>query len=505
MGRADPIGALGWIAWPLFGALAGVAATLALDAGLGRGAMAMAGLCALPLGLVFGPRLAMPAVLFAVVALEEFPSGLGEQGQEGVDRSTRTPFYSMSLGLGGLYAPDVLLLGAIGVVLAHAILHKRNGLLRLDAIGWTIALMMFMAGLSALLSLSGANPFVTVIQQDDATTPYDANAQALAYIGLFQFKNYALLLAGYVGALLHVDRRSKLNDMVAAVLLGVLALYAFGIGRLIAKPSIITRADPLFYDSPSSLIFALVVFYALAGWGFGIHSWRRTLWQAAVAAVAVLFILVSYRRAMWGGIALSGLIVVAVLPRPAQVRLLVWGSVAAIGLGAAVMASPLGGMLLERVVSRIGATSIADTSTLYRIALFVHFLGPHSDVPLFGYGVTPLWTKFFYFSYLRFNLENVHSLYFWLYLRTGPIGFVVAMAGYAFILLRLLAIFFAARDGQFKAIAICLFTAVLITLFSGIFNPVYGEARYMLPLGLALGMATRLGQMSRLQRTGAAP
>ena len=85
------------------------------------------------------------------------------------------------------------------------------------------------------------------------------------------------------------------------------------------------------------------------------------------------------------------------------------------------------------------------------------------------------------------------------------IGFVVAMAGYAFILLRLLAIFFAARDGQFKAIAICLFTAVLITLFSGIFNPVYGEARYMLPLGLALGMATRLGQMSRLQRQGAAP
>jgi hypothetical protein len=60
MGRADPAGALGWIAWPLFGALAGVAATLALDAGIGRGAMAMAGLCALPLALVFCPRCCSP-------------------------------------------------------------------------------------------------------------------------------------------------------------------------------------------------------------------------------------------------------------------------------------------------------------------------------------------------------------------------------------------------------------------------------------------------------------
>ena len=98
-----------------------------------------------------------------------------------------------------------------------------------------------------------------------------------------------------------------------------------------------------------------------------------------------------------------------------------------------------------------------------------------------------------------------HSLYFWLLLRTGSIGFVVAMLGFAFYLLRALAIYARSDDGQIKSLALCIFALILIFLFSGMFNPVYGEARYMAPLGVALGVMTALGRFHRLQRKAAVP
>ena len=64
----------------------------------GKGAVGVA-LCAALVTLV-RPSLAVLGYIVIIVALEEFPGGIAEQA---VERSLRTPFYSVSVGIPGLY------------------------------------------------------------------------------------------------------------------------------------------------------------------------------------------------------------------------------------------------------------------------------------------------------------------------------------------------------------------------------------------------------------------
>jgi CDP-diglyceride synthetase len=86
----------------------------------------------------------------------------------------------------------------------------------------------------------------------------------------------------------------------------------------------------------------------------------------------------------------------------------------------------------------------------------------------------------------------VHSLYFWWFLRTGWFGMVVASLGAATVLFQSWRAFRRTREPQTKVLALTVLLAWVMLAFSGVFNPVYGEARYMILTGLGLALLTHL-------------
>jgi O-antigen ligase len=237
----------------------------------------------------------------------------------------------------------------------------------------------------------------------------------------------------------------------------------------------------------------------VSAWGRGELEGLHAALLAMFSVVLLLFVLVSFRRTMWGGIAISAAGIFAALPGKARLRLLLVGGAITAVAGAGLLVSPVGALLFQKVGDRIAETGVQDLSTVYRLAMFVHFLGGGDNTPLLGWGVTPLWNKIVQFGYLTFNLENMHSLYFWIWLRMGLVGFTVAVLVFLYLLWRALQIFFrSSSTPRTRVLAIVLAAMIFIFLFSGVFNPVYGEFRYIVPLGLALAILTRLPQFDRL-------
>jgi len=446
---------------------------------------------------VYGVEWGVPVFALMLVALEEFPSGLAETGAEGVERSTRTAFYAKSMGLSGLYPSDVILLGLLGLLFMNAVLLRRRRFFAMDSVGLMVIALITMVILSAVISLAAGDPFSGSIPEDDTTVLYHFNDRALRLIGVFQIKNFVMLLPAYLCGLLYLDRPERLERLLMAILVGFVVLACEGVARVARHPGILGQGSPLFYDSPSSWFFALFAFYTVSAWGRGVITGYRAAAFGLFSAVLMLFVVISFRRTMWGGIAISGAAILAALPGRARLRLILGGAAIAAVAGTALILSPVGALIAEKVGQRIDQTGGTDLSTIYRLAMFVHF-SHGDDTPVFGWGVTPLWNKLVQFGYLTFNLENMHSLYFWIWLRTGLAGFTVATIAFLFLLGRAGTVFIASHTPQIKALALCLLAMIFIYLFSGVFNPVYGEFRYIVPLGLALAILTRLPQFDRM-------
>jgi hypothetical protein len=353
---------------------------------------------------------------------------------------------------------------------------------------------------SIVYSLVLRDPFLNTVIQVTTGTSYKVNPRGAEFIAFFQYKVFFYLFVSYFLFYIYLDSPEKLEKIKRIFLAAIVAFLVLGFYRLLLYPEKILKMVPLFYHSPSSWLFALIIFYFILKWSFGSLRSRPLLMSGIVSVIFMLFILLSFRRTMWAAIFISAITLLFFMPGRYRIKLLVAACGIGLLVGAAIMISPLGDKLLGAVSSRLSQTSVSDTSTLYRLALFVYFYEHFTELPILGYGVEPLWNKIVSLGYFRINLENIHSIYFWLLLRTGVLGFLMVLTAYMAMLVKLLGSVRNEDNADRKAILICVFLALMMYLFSGIFNPVYSEARYMIVLGLGLAMASRIIQFSRDSR-----
>lgn len=440
---------------------------------------------ALPACVLFPtqPKLLCLVTIAAFILFEEFPWGLGETAE----RSTRTAFYATSLGIPGLYPPDVLLFGAIILLIGRFLYLQRPLKLKPDRISIAIIILFFTVSISVLLSLLEVNPLTTGHAVQTGTV-YKVNQKGAELIALFQIKNFSFLIIAYGLGLLYFESTADVERLKKVIFFCLVSLIVIGFLRLLIRPNIVFEMKPLFYHSPSSWIFALAIFYWIYEWSNRYLTHEQTVRNVILALFFLLFILISFRRTMWGATFIAGFALIPLLVHEAKRRYLVLlgGGIAL--LFALLLSSP---GLLNAIVSRLMETSSEDASTIYRLSLFVWFRHNIDDIPLFGYGVKPLWDISASLGYFRTNLENIHSLYFWLILRFGLFGFAIFSLSLLFIFS---AVYKAIKTAKrvHKSLCIVVFLGLFMFLFSGIFNPVYAEIRYIALTGFFLAFISRL-------------
>ena len=457
------------------------------------GLAAAAAFLALPL-LAYRPLDLFWLFLLAILVLEEFPSGYGETAE----RSLRTPFYGTSIGIPGTYATDLLLYGVLALYLLDMLLRRRSLRIPLDGIGMGLMAMVLTAITSVVFSFLDGDPLRQGLIQETAGTGFEVNEIAARLIAFFQFKNFSCLFSAYLLGIIVIQTPAHVRKFVKTVGIGIVICVGIGIFRLVTHPEWVAQTIPLFYDSPSVWLFGMVGFYVVAAWSLDLLDHRRTVMLAALTGVLAVFILLSFRRTMWGGILFCMVPFFFWISGRARVRLFVAGLLGACLVGVALLASPVGSLIMKSVFERVGQTSVADTSTLYRLALAVYVTQHYSEIPLFGYGVMPLWNKFMSLGYFRTNIENAHSLYYWLLFRMGMVGLATALLTFGIAVRKAWVLSRNAINPHDRVMAIVLMLAIVLFLFSGIFNPVYAETRYTITLGLGLALISRIGQFNRM-------
>jgi hypothetical protein len=478
-------------------------AALALAAGIGVmtallssfSAVAMVGaFAALIAGAVClaRPRLGFYGFLFLLLVMDEFPSLLGEV----VERSMRTPFYSKSLGVGGVYVPDVLLVLLIGAHLFHAFWRRRSMNLVLDRIGMAILVIAAMMILSAASSLVFDDALAPVFLRKDSGLGFDVKPEALALVSVFQFKQVFLGFFAYLLGQMALQNEAHLDGVLRVMGLAALAEIGIGAMRFASTPTLIGENLPLFYDSPSSLLFALVGLYTLGAWAYGGLKGWRLIAMCAVSAVLMFYVLVSFRRTMWAAIALAFLLMLIWMPRLTRSRLLIIGSFLTLLVAGVVALTPLGASLVGSIMFRLEQTNVHDPSTLARLAIAVRVYQMFPDLPVLGFGVKPIWNEIASLGYFETSLENVHSLYYWWLLRTGYAGIGAMAVAFGLVASTLWRSKNQAQP-RMRVLALCLMLGYLMVLVSGIFNPVYAETRYTVLVGIGLAITSRLLSFAR--------
>ncbi len=454
--------------------------------------MAFCGAIFAGLMFVLKPRWAFAGLVIALVVLEEFPSGQGET----VERSTRTAFYAQSLGLGGLYLPDLWLALLCVLFVGYRVVQHQPLNFMVDKIGAALLMLAVIALLSITLSFVDGNPLDGGIVNETTGVSFKLNERALKLIALFQFKLFAMLFAAYVLGLVVFNHVQHIESFCRTFFVAAAICIPIGIARMIANPTIVTSGFPLFYDSPTSWFFALFAMFTVCAWAMDIIKGRTLFVMLCVSAALAFFVLVSFRRTMWGAIAFAAIPMLILLPSRARVKLSVILLVLGVVGLSILMLTPLRDSVLSPVLGRVEQTNIKDASTLYRLAIFVHVSETFSTIPLFGHGARPLWNEIAALGFFRTNMENVHSIFLWWFLRTGIVGVLVATFALGLVFY---ALWRAARVANplLRTLGIVIFLALVMFLFSGTVNPVYAQVRYVVPLGLGLALASRILQFSR--------
>jgi O-antigen ligase len=291
--------------------------------------------------------------------------------------------------------------------------------------------------------------------------------------------------------------------VLAVAMLGTLALGAF---RLATNPEVVTKLVPVVFDTGSVALMAMTVFYIVGMWACGRYRPNQAVARMFLCLGLLLLIVLSYRRTMWGAIAVAALLVPFMLPARARGRLLLLGALGTFAGMIVLGTTPAGQALLQSVLSRAQETTLSQSSTLYRFAIVTWLFDHMGDIPLFGYGLTPLWNEIVRIRFFVTSLENVHSLYVWLLLRTGFIGFILCGVGLGLIVARIGRVFRTVRDDdQYRVIVGVVFLSIVLFLFNGIFNPVYANVRHLVPLGLSLALITNLPRIVAARRDAPAP
>lgn len=454
----------------------------------------------LPISLLvlFRPSYGSLIFIFLILILEEFPGGLGG---DSVQRSIRMPFYSTSIIIPGVYSTDILLFGLITIFLMHYLIRPEQYKVKIDGVCLALFLMMACVVLSVTISFLSSDPFSEGIIRLTSGTAYKISEKGAQLVVFFHIKIYMYLMFSYILGLLFITTNKKIEDILKVALIAAIIFIFIGVIRVAVAPGIVKSMIPVFYHSPTSWFFGIFIFFTVLAWAYDININVRKSTLIIISAILMIFVLISFRRTMWGAILISACTMLFFIPREKyyKVFFIILSLLALLGMF--LFLTPVGSTLVSAVSSRLDQTTVAETSTLYRLALFVYFFSENVfEIPFFGYGVTPLWNKMVSLGYFRINLENIHSLYFWVLLRTGFFGFFIFIISSVYIAAQMIRYAINTTNQNYKVITVSIFLAFLMLSFSGIFNPVYGEARYMILMGLMLAMFSRMRQIEYMGR-----
>jgi O-Antigen ligase len=470
------------------GALAIVAASARM--GSPKSSLLILAILAIPVlaAVTLRPRFGMLLLIFAMCFIEEFPGGIGDTGigANESERSERTAFYAATLGIPALYIPDAMIGGLLLLYLFKAMLWRDSAKFRLDKIGVALSLLGAMAVLSVVVSLWGAQPFgppVLDLSTLSVKFPEKNVTDVARYLAVLQYKLYFLLFPSYLLGLFFFREERDVKDMIRVLAIAMVGTILLGSYRLVLDPSAVKNLVPIIFDTASVTLMAMTIFYSRPD---------RTVIQAVFCALLMLFIMLSFRRTLWGAIAVAALFLPLALPSRSYGRLLLLVCVAVCVALAVLAVAPGGQDVLRSVLARAGETNLDNPSTLYRYALGIFLVERIWDFPLFGYGLTPLWDQTVYFQNWTISMENVHSLYGWILLRMGIVGFLVSCLATVLILLNIREVFRRLDDERDRILVGVIFLSIVIFLFNGIFNPVYATVRLLVPMGFALALVTRL-------------
>ena len=93
-------------------------------------------------------------------------------------------------------------------------------------------------------------------------------------------------------------------------------------------------------------------------------------------------------------------------------------------------------------------------------------------------------------------MENVHSIYVWVLIRFGLAGLFMFGAALILVFARIAEVRRILLQDSHRVLVAVIVIFILLVLFSGLFNPVYSSVRAMLPLGIALGLISRLPEIA---------
>lgn len=450
----------------------------------------------LAIAIVIKPRLGVLLLIFALGFLEEFPGGLSDEVAE---RSARQPFYAATFGLPAVYPPDVLIGGLCALFLCRKLLWNERFGMRLDKIGAAMILLFLSMAISVLAGFAREHPFGPEVLDLSLLGKITLPESAARYIAVLQFKIYALLFVAYVLGLIYFRSERDIRDVVRVLAICMLLTVGLGALRLVRDPGMVRVMTAVIYDTASVTFMALAVFYVISKWACGFYRPSRAVLYAVFSTALMVLILLSFRRTLWGAILIATLILPFIVPAKGRGGLFMLMALGALLTSAVLFATPGGRALLESVLARAGVTHLDDASTLYRFSLMVWVVERFDDIPLLGWGLKPLWNEKIHIRFFAANLENVHSLYLWVLVRFGIVGLIAAAIAIGLILLRMREIWKSLRNDHSRILIAMVLVMLILYLFNGIFNPVYANTRLIVPLGLALALASRLPEIAAVR------
>lgn len=496
------------------GALLGLFAMGLVMVGLSqRGPMVPAvGIAVIPVlaAVILKPRIGVLLLILSLGVMEEFRGGIGDTNVGGDEklRSERMPFYAITLGLPSLYIPDVMVLGTLFLYLVQLVLWRAPVHLRFDKIGVGLVILAFAVLLSVLVSLGGPDPFgdkILDLRTIGSVTLHEKNVSDVArYFPVLQYKLFTLVFPSYLLGLFFFRDDRDVEQMLTLVGLAMVATVGLGITRMAMDPGMVRQLTPVIFDTGGVALLAMATFYVVGRATSNHYPPYKAIFYAILVTLMMAMILLSFRRTMWGAIALGTLIFPFILPRHALPRLLL---ITGVGIALAMLfavSTPPGQAMLQSLVARAGETNLNQSSTLYRFAIMVWLVEHGADLPMFGFGLTPLWNERVYIRFFFTSMENVHSLYMWLLLRLGPAGFLAFILAMGLVVARTIGVLRRTEDEHYRILIGVILISVVMYLFNGIFNPVYANVRHLVPLGLSLALVTRMPSILARRREAAA-
>ena len=485
------------------GSMIGILGAIILFAGLQSQAGALVPLAAMAVvpvlaAVILKPRFGVLLLIFAMAFVEEFRGAIGDTGVGGdeVLRSERTAFYAKTFGLPSVYLPDIMIGGLLFLYLLRILLRRIAINLRLDKIGIGLCLLALAVLFSIAIPLMGPDPFGPAVLDlstiGSLTLPGKNVSDVARYLPVLQYKLFLIVFPSYLLGLMFFQEERDVDLTIRVIGLAMVATVVLGVARVVNDPGMIRKLVPVVFDTGSVALMAMTVFYLIARWASNHYSMMRATLYGILSGLLMILILLSFRRTLWGAIVLALLFFPFLIPRHALRRLFV---IVAIGIAIGlllIVATPPGQALLQSVVSRAGQTNLNQGSTLYRFAIMTWLVNNYANLPLFGYGLAPMWNEKVYIRFFVIDLENVHSLYVWLLIRLGILGFCAAAAALALFIVRIREVYRSTSDEHYRIMLLVIFLSIVMYLFNGIFNPVYANVRHLVPLGLSLALVTRL-------------